>query len=67
MLLVCGVAEALVASDPPRREIVVAQFCMFNLANAGILARTLAGVTELLDVACALLIVALGLFAWATR
>lgn len=74
LVLVCGVAQilvgggqALVASDPPRREILVAQFCMFNLANAGILVGTLAGVTELLDVASALLIVALGLFAWTTR
>lgn len=74
LVLVCGSAQvflgggqALIASRPPRPLVRAAQFGAFNLGNAGVLAGTLSGVTGVLGVGSAVLVVALGLFAWATR
>ena len=74
LVLVCGLAQivlgggqALVASSPPRARLVTWQFAAFNLGNAAVLAGTLSMVTVVLDAGSALLLVALGLFAWATK
>jgi hypothetical protein len=43
------------------------QFAAFNLANAAVLAGTLSRVAGVLDGGSVLFLVAIGLFAWATR
>ena len=43
------------------------QFAVLNLANAAVLTWTLSRVTGLLDAGSVLFLVAIGLFAWATR
>ena len=74
LVLVCGSAQvllgggqALLARRLPGPSLVAAQFAAFNLGNAGVLAGTLSGVTGVLYAGGAVLVVALGLFAWATR
>lgn len=65
---VLGVGQFIVAprASPPLR-LVTWQFISFNLGNAGVLVGTLAGSTFGLDAGSAVFLVALGLFAWATR
>jgi hypothetical protein len=74
LVLVCGSAQivlgggqVLVVSSPPRACLVVLQFAAFNLANAAVLAGTLSRVAGVLDAGSVLFLVAIGLFAWATR
>ncbi len=74
LVLVCGSAQivlgggqALIDSDRPRARLVVYQFSTFNLANAAVLVGTLSRLSVVLDAGSALFLVALGLFAWATK
>lgn len=74
LVLVCGCAQvllgggqALVAARPPRRSLLIWELGAFNLANAAVLAGTLSGTGLVLDAGSAVLIAALGLFAWATK
>jgi hypothetical protein len=65
--LLLGGGQALLASCPLRSGLVAWQFAAFNLANAAVLAGTLSGTKGVLDAGGVIFLVALGLFAWATK
>ncbi len=69
LVLVCGVAQVglalcqqALAPVPLSRRYLATEFLVWNLGNAGVLVGNLAGLTWLLDVGSALLVVALALF-----
>ncbi len=73
LVLVCGLAQVFLggvqflATTPSSPPLLAWQSVTFNLGNAGVLAGTLSGFWPVLDVGGAVLLVSLGLFAWATR
>jgi hypothetical protein len=74
LVLVCGSAQIflgggqeLVGSRPVPPRLAGLQLLAFNLGNAGVLVGTLADVAAVLFAGSAVLVVALALFAWATR
>jgi hypothetical protein len=74
LVLVCGSAQiflgggqALVGSRPVPPRLAAVQLAAFNLGNAGVLVGTLSGTAAVLYAGSAVLVVALALFAWATR
>lgn len=62
-----GVGQAALAARTPTRAMVAAEFAIWNLGNAAVITGTLLGLTTMIDVGGAFLVVALGLLLLAVR
>ncbi|WP_134661733.1 MULTISPECIES: hypothetical protein [unclassified Amycolatopsis] len=62
-----GIGQALLAPALPSRRLVVAQVAAWNLGNAAVLCGTLSGVTPVVDVGGAVLVVGLALLVLGVR
>ncbi|MBB2890990.1 hypothetical protein [Flexivirga oryzae] len=65
--LALGVAQALLAPEPPSSRTIAAQVLTYNLANVAVLVGTLVGRTVIVDLGGVLMLVSLVLFMWASR
>ncbi|WP_020660085.1 hypothetical protein [Amycolatopsis benzoatilytica] len=62
-----GIGQAVLAPRLPTVRAIVAQAVAWNAGNAAVLGGTLAGITTMVDVGGAILVLALALFAFAVR